>query len=285
MTSAALSILNWKMLTGHALDLLLEITVATHTELQLCLRSNALVVTGMWVMTGQTFPLFIGYMNGRRLLFKKCLLMTGRTKFFTLSFQHQSIVGTVTKMAGGALPSLHRCVDIGFQKLSFQAGMAGVTNSIRSPGQESFGIGAVRIMAAVAHILCERTVLVLIFFTLFARICMTFVAEIPFGLIHQAWKSRRMGGVTRQTSLFTLNRSMGETHPVTGVLMTLEAEVVAITEQQGFLLRGMGVVTGKAVARLKRFMLHCSIALHVSAFMAPATELFRRSIQSKGLFP
>ena len=88
--------------------------------------------------------------------------MAGFTKFFSLRFKHQFIVGTVAQVAGSALTILNRLMDIRFQKFRFQSGVAGVTNIIRPTSHDVFRTGTVRVMAAGTHIVRKWTMRVLI---------------------------------------------------------------------------------------------------------------------------
>lgn len=90
-----------------------------------------------------------------------------------------------------------------------------------------------------------------------------------------------MGGVTRTTARFAVDRSMGEAAVFADVFMTLKTEVIAGTGQESFMVRGMRVMAGEALALLERGMLNRAAPFHRILIVAVEAELFRGVLQSK----
>lgn len=90
--------------------------------------------------------------------------------------------------------------------------------------------------------------------------------------------------MAREATLLTVHRSVRKTARLTGVFVTIETEIVALTDQQGFIFRSVRVVAGKTITRLKRLVLHFSVPLHGITIVAAQAKLFSRNIQTERLF-
>ena len=189
----------------------------------------------------------------------------------------------MAEVAGRALSALDRLVNVRFQEFAFQTGMAGIADRIRPAGQDVFGAGTMRVMAAGAHILGKRAVLGFILGRAGAHIGVAVEAKRPFRFVDQALVGSRMGRMAGETAVFAFHRSMREPGRLAGVFMTIETEVVAGCDQQGFLFRGMWVMTGKTFARLEGVVLNSLPSLHGRVIMTTQAEFCDGSIQSERL--
>jgi hypothetical protein len=173
--------------------------------------------------------------------------MAGLTKGFSLRLKHQRIVGTVAEVAGSTLTILNWLMDIRFQKFRLQAGVAGVTDIIRPASKNVFRAGTMRIMTAGTHVFREWAMWIFVLVRFRARISVAFVAKISFILIHKACISCGVRRMTRETTFFTIHRSVWKTAHLAGIFVAIETKVVALADQERFIIRGVRIMTRKTV--------------------------------------
>jgi hypothetical protein len=81
-----------------------------------------------------------------------------------------------------------------------------------------------------------------------------------------------MGSMAGETPLSALNGAMGDRDLCRFFAMAIRTELIALLSKEGLVLRGMGMMTGKAHSALKWLMLNIATGLQVRCVMARVAE-------------
>jgi len=225
----------------------------------------------MRIVAGEAHPLSKGRMVRPALQGLHEIRVAGRTQLRVGGLQEFGLLGTMRIVTGIAHAVADRRMSMGLDELDPCVRMASIADLVHPVFKYKLKIGSMRTMTGSTHIFHKRHVHFLAFH---GRFCLGMALEAEFAIpcYKKFFIFRSVRTVAGETASIPDDGSVVKCHLFLFIGMTFKTDLVPRPGQQGWALRGMRIVAGKAHSALEGRVLNAASFFQACHIMARIAE-------------